>query len=108
MNRKLKNTLALLGVLVVILIAGGIFVFGIQHGKISDKKDQLNELKAHAYNKDNLAKQYEDLLNKSRSLDSILAAREFNIPQNLSSIKFYDFVSSEIPCNWNNSFWITS
>jgi hypothetical protein len=71
MNRKVKNTLALLGVLIVILVAGGIFVFGIQRGKISDKRDQLNELKAHAYNKDNLAKQYQDLVVKSRSLDSI-------------------------------------
>lgn len=93
MNRKLKNTLALLGVLLVILIAGGIFVFGIQRSKISTEKDKLNDLKAHAYNKDNLAKQYHDLQIKSKSLDSILASREFNIPQNLSSIKFFDFVT---------------
>ncbi len=93
MNRKLKNTLALLGVLLVILIAGGIFIFGIQRSKISDKKDKLNELKAHALNKEHLAKQYKDLLVKSQSLDSILASREFNIPQNLSSIKFFDFIT---------------
>jgi len=93
MNRKLKNTLALLGVLIVILIAGGIFVFGIQRGKISDKSDRLNELKAHALNKESLAKRYQGLVIKSRSLDSVLAAREFNIPQNLSSIKFFDFVT---------------
>ena len=93
MNRKLKNTLALLGVLLVILIAGGIFIFGIQRSKISDKKDKLNELKAHALNKEHLAKQYHDLLIKSQSLDSILASREFNIPQNLSSIKFFDFIT---------------
>ena len=93
MNRKLKNTLALLGVLLVILIAGGIFVFGIQRSKISTEKDKLKDLKAHAYNKDNLAKQYYDLQIKSKSLDSILASREFNIPQNLSSIKFFDFVT---------------
>jgi hypothetical protein len=93
MNRKLKNTLALLTVLIVILIAGGIFVFGIQRSKISDKTDRLKELKAHAYNKESLAKQYDGLVLKSRSLDSILASREFNIPQNLSSIKFFDFVT---------------
>ncbi len=93
MNRKLKNTLALLGVLLVILIAGGIFIFGIQRSRISSEKDKLNELKAHAYNKDNLTKQYADLQFKSKSFDSILASREFNIPQNLSSIKFFDFVT---------------
>ena len=93
MNRKLKNTLALLAVLMVILIAGGIFIFGIQRSNISSEKDKLNELKAHAYNKEHLAKQYHDLMIKSQALDSILAAREFNIPKDLSSIKFFDFVT---------------
>ncbi len=93
MNRKLKNTLALLAVLLVILIGGGIFVFGIQHSKISTGKDKLKELKATAYNKEQLARQYRELQVKSMSLDSILASRKFNIPQNLSSIKFFDFVT---------------
>jgi hypothetical protein len=34
-----------------------------------------------------------DLEKKALALDSILAARKFNIPQNLSSIKFYNFVN---------------
>ena len=34
------------------------------------------------------------MLIKSNQLDSILANREFNIPQNLSSIKFYNFVNN--------------
>jgi hypothetical protein len=93
MNRKLKNTLALLGLLLVILIGGGIFIFGIQRGKISDKEIQLKKLKANAYNKEQLAKQYSALIIKSNELDSVLAARKFNIPQNLSSIKFFDFIT---------------
>jgi hypothetical protein len=93
MNRKLKNTLALFGVLLVILIGGGIFIFGIQRGKISDKEIHLKKLKANAYNKEQLANQYSALLVKSKQLDSVLASRKFNIPQNLSSIKFFDFVT---------------
>jgi len=41
-----------------------------------------------------LLSQYQALLVKSNQLDSILANREFNIPQNLSSIKFYNFVNN--------------
>ena len=93
MNRKLKNTLALLAVLLIILIAGGIFIFGIQRSKISDGKAKLKELKANAYNREQLAQQFHNLQIKSKSLDSILASRKFNIPQNLSSIKFFDFVT---------------
>ena len=93
MNRKLKNTLALLAVLLIILIAGGIFIFGIQRSKISDGKAKLKELKANAYNREQLAQQFHNLQIKSKSLDSILASRKFNIPQNLSSIKFFDFIT---------------
>lgn len=93
MNRKIKNTLVLLGLLIIILLAGGIFIFGIQRGKISDRKEKLKDLKANEYNREQLMQQYQDLFIRSQELDSILASRKFNIPHNLSSIKFFDFVT---------------
>lgn len=93
MNRKIKNTLALFILLVLIVTAGGIYVWGIQKGKISSNKKELTKLKAKSYNKAELQKQYQALLQKSGALDSILAARKFNIPDSLSSIKFYDFIT---------------
>lgn len=93
MNRKLQNTLALLGLLVFILIAGGAYILIFQRGELSAKEEKLRELKANDYNTEQLTLQYEDLYERSQVLDSVLAARKFNIPQNLSSIKFYDFVT---------------
>ncbi|MGE5859966.1 MAG: hypothetical protein ACM34J_05410, partial [Ignavibacteria bacterium] len=94
MNRKLKNTFALLSLLIFILLTGGAYTFIIQRGKLSEKQDKLKELKANDYNTSQLKQQYENLLVKASELDSVLATRKFNIPQNLSSIKFYDFVNN--------------
>ena len=93
MDRKLKSTLGLIGLLVFILVAGGSYIFISQNGKISEKKNKLEELKANDYNTEQLTLQFQDLLERSSVLDSVLAARKFNIPQNLSSIKFYNFVN---------------
>lgn len=94
MNRKLKNTLALVALLLFILIAGGAYILIFQRGELSAKEEKLRELKANDYNTEQLTIQYEDLYKKALTLDSVLAARKFNIPQNVSSIKFYDFVTS--------------
>jgi len=94
MNRKLKSTLSLVGLLLLIVVVSGVYVFVFQRGKLNEKKNKLEELKASNYNPDQLTLQYKDLLKRSTVLDSILAARKFNIPQNLSQIKFYDFINN--------------
>jgi hypothetical protein len=93
MTRKLKNTLALIGLLLFILTAGGAYILIFQRGELSAKEEKLRELKANDYNTEQLTLQYEDLYKRSMILDSVLAARKFNIPQSLSSVKFYDFVT---------------
>ena len=93
MSTKLKNTIALGGLLLFILIAGGAYILIFQRGELSAKEEKLRELKANDYNTEQLNLQYEDLYKRSVVLDSVLAARKFNIPQNLSSVKFYDFVT---------------
>ena len=92
MNRKVKNTLALVGLLIVILLAGGIFIFVIQGGKIKDYNKKLAKLKANHYNTGQLTMELNQLKKKAAVMDSVLASRKFNIPQNLSSIKFFTFV----------------
>ncbi len=94
MNRKLKNTLALVVLLILITIAGGAYILFIQRGNITEKKSKLKELKANDYNTVQLTAQYQGLEKKAAVLDSVLASRKFNIPQNLSSIKFFNFVNS--------------
>jgi len=93
MNRKLKNTLGLIGLMVFILLVGGIYIFVFQRGKLSEKKIKLRELESVNYDTDQLNLLLHDLGKKAASLDSVLAARKFNIPQNLSSIKFYNFIN---------------
>ena len=94
MNRKTKNTLALFGLLLIILLLGGGYIFVIQHGKINKDKSKLAELQSYHYNSGQLTIQYQGLLKKASVLDSVLAARKFNIPQNLSSISFFNFVNN--------------
>lgn len=93
MNRKLKNTLGLVGLLLLILLAGGIYIFVFQKGEIKDKTARIKELRAYDYNSDQLQTDYEELLVRASILDSVLAARKFNIPSALSSIRFYDFLN---------------
>jgi hypothetical protein len=94
MSKKLRSTLSLVGLLLVIVVISGVYVFVFQRGKLNEKKSKLEELRASDYNTDQLTLQYKDLLKRSSVLDSILASRKFNIPQNLSSIKFYDFINN--------------
>jgi hypothetical protein len=94
MNKKLRSTLVLLALLFIILIAGGAYLYFIQGKDLDKKREKLKELQAKALDPQELLSQYQALLVKSNELDSILANREFNIPQNLSSIKFYNFVNN--------------
>ncbi len=94
MNKKLRSTLVLLALLFIILIAGGAYLYFVQNKALDEKREKLQELQSKALDPQELLAQYQDLLVQSNRLDSILANREFNIPQNLSSIKFYNFVNN--------------
>ncbi len=93
MNRKLKSTLGLVALLVFILVVGGAYILVFQRGDLNERRTKLDEMKAHSYNTADLKDQYQDLQVRAAVLDSVLAARKFNIPKDLSSIKFYDFVN---------------
>lgn len=94
MNKKLISTLSVLALLIIILVAGGIYIFVIQHGDISERQEKLAELNKNVYDPVELENRYQELERRSAELDSILANRKFNIPQNVSSIKFYNFVNN--------------
>ncbi len=94
MNKKLRSTLGLLGLLLLIALIGGTYIFMFQQGDLSDKKDKLEELNAKSYDPAELADRYEQLKVRSAILDSVLQSRKFNIPKDLSSIKFYNFMNN--------------
>jgi hypothetical protein len=93
MNRKTKNTLALFGVLILLLLLGGSYIFLYQHHTIKEDQKKLESLKSNQYNTDQLNLQYSELQKKAAKLDSVLAQRKFNIPQDLSSISFFNFIN---------------
>lgn len=94
MNKKLISTLSVLALLIIILVAGGIYIFVVQRGDISERQEKLDELNKNVYDPVELDNRYQEMERKSAELDSILAHREFNIPQNISSIKFYNFINN--------------
>ena len=94
MNKKLISTLSVLALLIIILVAGGIYIFVVQRGDLSERQEKLAELNKNVYDPVELSNRYIELERKSAELDSILANRKFNIPQNISSIKFYNFINN--------------
>lgn len=93
MDRKLKNTLVLIIILILLIAAGGVYSFVIQKGKIKDRDKKIKELKVKAENPEVLMKQLESVKKQAAELDSILALRKFNIPNNLPQTRFFDFVN---------------
>lgn len=94
MNRKLKNTLVLAGVLLIIAAAGIILTFVVQRGKIKDKTKKVTSLRQNSYDTQTLLEQLKAVKLKSAALDSILAARKYNIPKTIAQTRLYDFVNS--------------
>ena len=94
MNRKIVSTLLLVSIILVILIAGGIYTFYIQAGDMEEKKKELDNLKINAYNTEDLKIQLSDLKEKIAELDSILALRKYIIPVNIPQSDFFKFVNN--------------
>jgi hypothetical protein len=94
MNRKLKNTLGLVGLLLFIVIAGSIYIFVVQKSSIAEKTKKVAELNSHSLEKTKLLDELYYMRTRAAMLDSVLASRKFNIPKDISSIKFFTFVNA--------------
>ena len=67
-----------------------------QRSDLNEKQEKLKELNANSYDPAELAERYEKLRVRSAVLDSVLQSRKFNIPKDLSSIKFYNFMNNVV------------
>lgn len=94
MNKKKRSALGLFAMLIIILVIGGIYLFAFQRGEINERQEKLAELNANVYDPVELNARFFALERRSAELDSILSARKFNIPPNVQSIKFYNFINS--------------
>lgn len=93
MDRKLKNTIALLVVFLLIVIGGVVYSFIFQKGEIEEKEKRVKDLNLSSYDTKDLMTQLEALQSRVAELDSILALRKYNIPVRLDQSSFYDFVN---------------
>lgn len=93
MNRKLKNTVSLAVVLVVLAALGFGYLYIFQGPKIKAQETKINDLKAQEFDTESLNQQLREKIERARSLDSVLAARKFNIPKDISPLHFYEFMN---------------
>jgi hypothetical protein len=93
MDRKLKNTVILLVIFLVVIALSAVYIFIIQKGKIEDRQKRIQELSLNSYNTEELLEQLNALKKRVAQLDSILSIRKYNIPVQTPQSKFYDFVN---------------
>lgn len=93
MNRKIKNTLGLVGILIFIIAAGSIYSFVYQKGKIKKQDKELKELQSSKANTGELKTRLEDVMKRAKVVDSVLSMRKFIIPKQLTQTNFYEFVN---------------
>lgn len=93
MGSKIKNTLIIVLIIVLIMLGGGIYNFVVQRGKINEKQKKIKDLKLYQLDTEALEKQLFDLKSRVAELDSILALRKYNIPYQLPQSSFFDFVN---------------
>jgi len=93
MNTKLKNTLIILVILIVITAGGTVFSYVIQMGKIKDREKRIKDLAMFQLNTETLQDKLLEAKKKVAQLDSILATRKYILASNVSQSTFFDFIN---------------
>lgn len=93
MNLKVRNTIGLAVLLLLITAAGGIYSFVVQKNMIKSRKQKVESLQKEKYDTKGLKERLAVVKKKADVLDSILAARKYNIPEVVPQTKFYNFVN---------------
>lgn len=104
MDRKIKNTIILAIVLILIVGSGSVISFIYLKNKKENKEQQIQKLKINEYDTAQLLEQLDSLKIKASKLDSILAKRKYNIPVELKQSKFFDFVTNQSANYSDNSY----
>ena len=93
MSGKLKNTIIMVVILVLLVLGGGAYNFIYQKAKINDRQKKIKALKLYQLDTDALNQQYALLNKRVAELDSVLANRRYNIPHILSESNFFEFIN---------------
>jgi hypothetical protein len=93
MSGKLKNTIIMVVILVILVLGGGAYNFIYQKAKINDRQKKIKALKLYQLDTEALNQQYALLNKRVAELDSVLANRRYNIPHILSESNFFEFIN---------------
>jgi hypothetical protein len=93
MSGKLKNTIIMVVILVLLVLSGGAYNFIYQKAKINDRQKKIKALKLYQLDTEALNQQYALLNKRVAELDSVLANRRYNIPHILSESNFFEFIN---------------
>lgn len=104
MSNKVKNTIIILVIFIVIIAAGGLFNYVYLRGKVADRQKKIKDLQLYQLDTEALRQQLAFLKKRVAELDSILANRKYNIPYNLSQSSFFDFINQVSYSFTNNSY----
>jgi hypothetical protein len=94
MSSKLKNTIIMLVIMLILGLAGGLFNYVVLKGKVQDREQKIKELRLYSLDTEKLTEQLILLSARVAQLDSILANRKYNIPFNLPQSDFFDFINN--------------
>jgi len=83
MNKKLISTLSVLALLIIILVAGGIYIFVVQQGDIKERQEKLDELSKNVYDPVELDDRYKGLQNNQRNWT------QYWLTGNLTSLRIF-------------------
>ena len=93
MSSKVKNTIIILVIFILIVTGGGLFKYMYLRGKIAEREKKIKDLQLYQLDTEALNQQLVFLKKRVAELDSVLSNRKYNIPFNLSQSSFFDFVN---------------
>jgi Tfp pilus assembly protein PilO len=104
MSSKVKNTIIILILFIIIGLGSVSYNFVYQKAKINEKNKKIASLKQFRLDTESLNIQLALYKKRVAELDSVLANRKYNIPFNVSQASFFDFVNQVSYGFSSNSF----
>ncbi|MHA2121394.1 MAG: hypothetical protein ACW990_09350 [Promethearchaeota archaeon] len=92
MNRKVKNSIILVIIFILITSFGGYYTVFVQGETLSIREEKLNKLTADYASIELIKAKLLEIEGRVLVVDSLLFTGKFSIPQNLSQSQFFDFV----------------
>ena len=94
MHPKIKNSIIIGIIFIVITAAGGYYTLSVQKKELTKKEVKLNELMSTYSSPEIIQAKFVEVENRVAIIDSLLFTGKLLIPKNLPQSKFFDFVNA--------------